>query len=762
MRIFRKRKNKQQMVKNGQTRRALGFSAAAGILAITALFIVTPLATQAADSSVPVQGQGLDVISRADWGADESYRKNPDGSESWPAEYANPQVFIVHHTAGSNGQPSLEQAKAVVRGIYYYHAIVRGWGDIGYNYLIDTDGNIFEGRAGGDGVIAAHAYRDNNCPGKGPEQSYNSGSIGIALLGNYESVDSASAAAKAALSHLIAVKGRALNINPAGQVFFKDRTISTVFGHAEIDCTTCPGGHIKTKLDSIRTTAAAEYETLPPPAETGTIKGQRVDQSATSIVLAPGRSRELTVDVRNTGTAAWRRSVNAPVLVTTNLQTRLLRSTAWINSGTAATLEQETVAPGQIGRYRLTVTAPSEPPALIATFKLAANGTRLSGTTTTFAVSIPQKSYAAEILDTPVPEAILRGGSVNVTMTYLNTGRTTWQRSNVKLAMKDGSGGASAFTALVQGNQTTAIEMTEAEVPTGSQGHFTFTFASPKTLGQYRQKFYLVQNGKAISGGRRTIATRVDSASQAAVAEIDLPVAMLNTWAPVSTVRFTNTGVTPWDRSIVLRIMNDDFGPSSFYDPSWPGAVGEIVMDQARVLPGETATYHFRFRAPVDPRVYTQIFQLAARDDASVVIQHKFLSTKTRVDPAEPALVKTDYSAKKNSDTIPVALRSAWNPAVTVQYKNTGTKSWNRSVKLNIYGALFRRPEFHDPSWPTRTGGIVMNEASVPPGGTATYTFRLNAPDELQVYEVLFQLSLGSERQKIPGSYFSELIRVDP
>jgi hypothetical protein len=82
-------------------------------------------------------------------------------------------------------------------------------------------------------------------------------------------------------------------------------------------------------------------------------------------------------------------------------------------------------------------------------------------------------------------------------------------------------------------------------------------------------------------------------------------------------------------------------------------------------------------------------------------------------------------------------------------------------VKLNVYGALFRRPEFRDASWPRQTGGIVMNETRVLPGESASYSFRLDAPDELQVYKIYFRLSRGPEQVAVLGSYFSELIRVD-
>lgn len=70
----------------------------------------------------------------------------------WPIEKTKKvERIIVHHTAENN--PNGKDDLTLIRGIYYYHAVVRGWGDIGYNYLIGQRGKIYEGRAGGDYVV---------------------------------------------------------------------------------------------------------------------------------------------------------------------------------------------------------------------------------------------------------------------------------------------------------------------------------------------------------------------------------------------------------------------------------------------------------------------------------------------------------------------------------------------------------------------------------------------------------------------------------
>lgn len=77
------------------------------------------------------------IISREAWGADPALM-------TWSPEYKAPaSKLILHHTAGTQGGAD---PAVVVRGIYYYHAVVREWGDIGYNYIVDENGNVFGGR----------------------------------------------------------------------------------------------------------------------------------------------------------------------------------------------------------------------------------------------------------------------------------------------------------------------------------------------------------------------------------------------------------------------------------------------------------------------------------------------------------------------------------------------------------------------------------------------------------------------------------------
>jgi peptidoglycan hydrolase-like amidase len=197
------------------------------------------VSTAKAASTIPT------VISRSQWGANEAYL-------DWTPRYQAPTKFFIHHTVTANNDPN---PAATVRAIYYYHAVTRGWGDIGYNYLVDSQGKIYEGRKGGNGVIGAHTL------------SYNSGSIGIAVLGDYRS-GSLATATRTSIENLIAHRSYLNAINPiakwtAGSP--KPGTKHNISGHRDAGNTTCPGDNVYSKLSTIRSNTNQKYLTFQGP-----------------------------------------------------------------------------------------------------------------------------------------------------------------------------------------------------------------------------------------------------------------------------------------------------------------------------------------------------------------------------------------------------------------------------------------------------------------------------------------------------------------
>jgi N-acetylmuramoyl-L-alanine amidase len=188
------------------------------------------------------------IVPRSSWGADETIRRGP------PSYATDVRFAIVHHTAGANGYTRAEAA-AIVKGIQLFHVQGNGWNDIGYNFLVDRFGTIYEGRFGGvdRNVVGAHA------------QGFNTGSVGIALLGTYED-SSPPAAAQDAIARLIAWRLDLAHVDPTSFLTFvsggSDRyptgipvLLSAVSGHRDTGYTACPGDALYARLGAIAASA---------------------------------------------------------------------------------------------------------------------------------------------------------------------------------------------------------------------------------------------------------------------------------------------------------------------------------------------------------------------------------------------------------------------------------------------------------------------------------------------------------------------------
>ena len=207
------------------------------------------------------------IISRLAWGANESIRRAP------PRYAPSIQFSLVHHTAGTNSYTA-SQSAAIVRGIEVYHVQGNGWNDIGYNFLVDKYGQVFEGRYGGvdKNVIGAHA------------EGFNTGSFGVAVLGTYESAPP-TAAARTALANLLAWRLDIAHLDPLGSATvtsggnarFPAGTpvfLRVVSGHRDTGFTTCPGAALYAQLGALaRQAADAGLPKLYAPAVQGQLGG---------------------------------------------------------------------------------------------------------------------------------------------------------------------------------------------------------------------------------------------------------------------------------------------------------------------------------------------------------------------------------------------------------------------------------------------------------------------------------------------------------
>jgi N-acetylmuramoyl-L-alanine amidase len=269
------------------------------------------------------------IITRAGWHADESIRRGA------PFYADGVHLAIVHHTVNSNNYTKAQSA-SIVRGIEIYHVKSNGWNDIGYNFLVDKYGQIFEGRYGGmtKPVVGAHS------------QGFNTGSVGIAVIGSYGST-AITPAARAALVSLLAWKFDLAHVDPLSSVVRisagnpryppgRAVTLKAISGHRDVYPTSCPGASLYSQLPSIRAVVA----------RTGLPK-----LYAPAVIGALGGPVRFTA--RLSGTVTWAVTVrdSAGVAVASGTGTGSRVDWTW-NASAAPT-----------GRYTWAITAPQMRPA---------------------------------------------------------------------------------------------------------------------------------------------------------------------------------------------------------------------------------------------------------------------------------------------------------------------------------------------------------------------------------------------------------------
>jgi N-acetylmuramoyl-L-alanine amidase CwlA len=161
------------------------------------------------------------VIPRERWGARTAKRVNlTRATDPW-------RYITIHHSALEKSISSVQTqsgAKSALRKMQAYHMDSRNWGDLGYHFLIDPQGQVYEGRS--MYWQGAHAGHDNR------NRNNNVGNIGICLIGNFD-VDQPSAAALASLKILV-LRMRSQYKIPA----------SGIRGHKDWKTTECPGEHL--------------------------------------------------------------------------------------------------------------------------------------------------------------------------------------------------------------------------------------------------------------------------------------------------------------------------------------------------------------------------------------------------------------------------------------------------------------------------------------------------------------------------------------
>jgi len=523
---------------------------------------------------------GSGVVSRDSWGANESYRYLPDGQEPdliprdpvfyekykdelqysrvvdldqsgkryvWPLQYPEEvNKFVIHHTATTK---DLDNPKQALRDIYYYHAVTRGWGDIGYNYVVDQSGKIYEGRYGGEGIIGAHSGPGNH------------GSIGIAVLGNFQD-SPVPEKVVVAISQFINKKAKIHNIDVDGYSQFRGELMANIFGHRDIMSTTCPGQYLYDKIPVLRILAARIFD-----LKTKFVKDYDYqDQSELYYLeLKPLEQMQVQIKMENIGKVNW----GSETFIVVNQDDKFKNVVSFPEKDGVmlAKMNEPEVMPGETATFNVTLKGGTKGDTVYLNIAPLVNGVKKIDDYIVLPVTIQQPIYKYEIKDTKLPdEFIQKGEEYDGWVKLENTGNVTWE--NITLG-----------------------DTTAASVEPGETKQFNFTFTAPQKAGQYSQ----------------ALVPKIEGVSFASSPEISFSTTVYR--GDYDAEMLSHTLVTNWEQGndYTLNINLRNIGKETWSSSQLKAAffkddginIQELSLSPKTVARGETATV--KFTVKVDP-----------------------------------------------------------------------------------------------------------------------------------------------------------------
>lgn len=559
------------------------------------------------------------IISRSQWGADESIRiykgdspeppqvklsgdylekfsdelqivnkvaTNDNGQlYTWPQEYPKTiSKFIIHHTAST---ANLNNPKQAIRDIYYWHAVGRGWGDIGYNYLVDPQGNIYEGRAGGEGVIGAHAGKSNT------------GAIGIAVMGNYEAQD-APEQAMISLSHLIADKAALHHIDPTGTSMFRGTVSNNVLGHRDVMSTSCPGQTLYDKLPFIARLAKAERSTT---VEGPFFKKQQKlgydFADRTNVIYAsidPDQAKTITIQLQNTGNKPW--NANTSIVVSDyDTMTRSLIVKTPPNKHAIPMDQPRTIGTGDTATFTLPLTGGLISKLLTLKIAPLIDGKTRLEKVVELPVNVTPTVATYEVVKTTFPGKALKAGERFAASVELrNTGNFIWRKTG-PTAIKLGTDRPRDHESHLTPTHTSRIGTLEQnEVKPGEIGRFIIPLRAPRTTELVDEYMTPVIDGfmwlKNANLGFTTLVYQKELLASPLQGPNAVRAITANANETVTTsIYLRNFGGTTWDSATAIVPVLKKVGASRL-------TLISSSMKPSRVEPGETATFDVTLKTP--------------------------------------------------------------------------------------------------------------------------------------------------------------------
>ena len=624
-------------------------------------------------------------------------QKTEKGKELlWPFQFSE-RIFkvVLHHTA-ETGVSDGRSPTEVMRGLYRYHAVTRGWGDIGYHFVIDPLGQIFEGRAGGDFVVGGHVFCNNI------------GTIGVALMGNFQEQEP-TGKQLAALKKLLPALAKNYELDLTDREVFHDKNLPNLIGHRDLAPTACPGENFYRKLEQVRRDIAGT-------AEIQFAKSRKyaaqLENEIEALQIEAGKTHKMQIRFRNTGNVPWRKS-NTWLYVFHGEQTQVnVRSAIAGRRYVAAKLLENEVDAGEVGTFNVQLSTGFQGGLFTLAFAPVVNSKKINSGAFVQPVEIIAPIFKAKVKSMKVlPAKPLRGDRISTSLRLANQGNTMWRKDLITLQVSSG-----------QGREKLEVSLNQNVAP-GNVGKFVFSIPAFQSVGRKALIFTLRLEGEKITSAKPIIKVLeiFESGVLAQPLQAGTPTTLAQVGKPVTLdLQFANQNIFPWARD-------------TFFLKSPSGKRIDFLENE--VAPKQTAT--FRLETTVQaPGLQAMRWQQKSgqKNLQSMLWLVRGLSNvkdslhgRTFFKQGRAATVE-----KKAATDFQIAAGNLANNSANVA-ENFSSESAAAGLPTENSGAPFQAVESAGAGLPTENSGVDLPLANASEKSTRENSFRLESENEIAV-----------------------------
>lgn len=484
----------------------------------------------------------------------------------WPLQYSKKiRKIVIHHTA-ENGVKNGRAADEVMRAIYHYHAVSRGWGDIGYHYVIAPDGTIFEGRSGGESVVGAHVYCNNI------------GTIGVSLMGNFNEADPTGPQI-AALGKLLPRLAEKYDLDLTANSTFHGKHTPNLLGHRDLGATACPGNFLYALLPDIRRLLSGTAEIIT--TRKNTLDGKPAG-TLEVLNLKPGQEKDIQLSFVNSGNGSWLGSTWLFAQAGDNVE---IYPVAGAKKYVAAKMKEKEVKPGEIAHFTVRLRAGYNGGVSTISFVPVVSDERVTNAETLQVIQVDEPDWQAQFVNFKTqPKEAVTGKATSISVTLLNSGSSKWDKDKVAL-----------LTGIPNTNVLQKLTLT-SDVPAGKSGTFNGRLPVILSAGDKMLEMRLLFDGKWLNVRFLEPFTVKMSNNRAEFTGFTKKVILAETGKQFDKpLLFKNIGNTEWykeDFKLTIQHRRE----------KWI-----ISPNEAIVRPGETATFPFdvTIKKGVQPYIFT-------------------------------------------------------------------------------------------------------------------------------------------------------------